>query len=232
MGDKSGDNLERVMDEVSVDDCWNRIGVYGDKSCERLREHVHCRNCEVHAAAAIRLLDRYAAMHDDAEPVIEEVAVESSSLLLFRVADEWLALATRSLVEVVGQLPIHSLPHQRSPSLLGVTNVRGTLVACLSLAELLGVPASTEGNSSYSGYGAQRVIARMLILAGQGGPLVVPVDEVDGIYLVPLHSVQPAGRAGGQAVSQFASGVLQWRGRSITQLDDELLRQAMSRSLA
>ena len=36
----------------AVDDCWNRIGIHGDKSCERLAAHVHCRNCEVHAAAA------------------------------------------------------------------------------------------------------------------------------------------------------------------------------------
>ncbi|SDV46390.1 chemotaxis protein CheW [Chitinasiproducens palmae] len=42
----------------AVDDCWNRIGVYGDASCERLAEAIHCRNCEVYASAAIRLLDR------------------------------------------------------------------------------------------------------------------------------------------------------------------------------
>ena len=63
-------------DARAIDDCWNRIGVYGDKSCERLREHVHCRNCEVHAAAAVRLLERYATVHDDIETVAEEQAVE------------------------------------------------------------------------------------------------------------------------------------------------------------
>ncbi|HBP1772226.1 TPA: chemotaxis protein CheW, partial [Pseudomonas aeruginosa] len=41
-----------LLDTQQVDDCWNRIGVHGDKSCERLAEHVHCRNCEVYAAAA------------------------------------------------------------------------------------------------------------------------------------------------------------------------------------
>ncbi len=70
----------------------------------------------------------------------------------------------------------------------------------------------------------------MLILVGQGGPVVVPVDEVDGIHAVPLHSIQPAVRDAGLAVSQFASGVMQWQGRSITQLDEERLLQAMSRS--
>lgn len=220
------DNLMLVESAAVIDDCWNRIGVQGDKSCERLREHVHCRNCEVHAGAAIRLLERYASVHGDVEPVLEEQAVERCSLLVFRVAEEWLALATRGLVEVVAQMPIHSLPHQRSRSLLGVANVRGTLVACVSLGELLGI---ATGAASAAG---PRVIARMLILAGQGGPVVIPVDEVDGIHAIPLRSVQPAVRDGGLAVSQFASGVVQWQGRSITQLDDELLRQAISRSFA
>lgn len=220
------DELRLVDSGAAVDDCWNRIGVQGDKSCERLREHVHCRNCEVHAAAAIRLLERYASVHDDVELVAAEQPVECCSVLVFRVADQWLAIATRSLEEVVAPLPIHSLPHQRSRSLLGVANVRGTLVACLSLGELLGIAAGSAAHSS------QRVIPRMLILAGQGGPVVVPVDEVDGVHAIALDSVQPAMRDGGLAVSQFASGVVQWQGRSITQLDDELLRQAMSRSFA
>ena len=45
--------------QPAVDDCWNRIGVFGDKSCPRLERHIHCRNCEVYGAAAIALLDRY-----------------------------------------------------------------------------------------------------------------------------------------------------------------------------
>jgi chemotaxis-related protein WspD len=220
------DELMLVDGGAAIDDCWNRIGVQGDKSCERLREHVHCRNCEVYAAAATRLLERYASLQDDVELVVQEQAVACCSLLVFRIAEEWLAIATRSLDEVVAPMPIHSLPHQRSRSLLGVANVRGTLVACLSLGELLGISVGGVPPTQ------QRVTPRMLILTGQGGPVVVPVDEVDGIHAIPLHSVLPAVRDGGLAVSQFASGVVQWQGRSLTRLDDELLRQAIARSLA
>ncbi len=42
----------------NIHDCWNRIGVRGDHSCEKLREHVHCRNCEVYAAAARNIMQR------------------------------------------------------------------------------------------------------------------------------------------------------------------------------
>ena len=68
--------------------------------------------------------------------------VKTRSLLMFRLGEEWLGLATRSLVEVAPLQAIHSLPHQRSRALLGVANVRGALVACLSLVELLGLDAS------------------------------------------------------------------------------------------
>lgn len=213
----------------AVDDCWNRIGIHGDKSCERLAGHVHCRNCEVHAAAATLLLDRYALIREDTTRSVddaEEDGRERRSTLVFRLGEQWLGIATRSLVEVAALNPIHSLPHQRALALLGVTNVRGALVACLSLVELLGLEKGTEAN------GERRVVPRMLIFASQGGPLVAPVDEVDGILGIPLDAVVDPGRAPDLAARQFASGVVQWRERSITLLDEGLLLQAMARSLA
>ncbi|MNQ61415.1 CheW-like domain protein [compost metagenome] len=211
-----------------VDDCWNRIGVHGDQSCERLASHVHCRNCEVHAAAATLLLDRYALVREEAELIEAPVddGRERRSTLVFRVGEAWLGLATRSLVEVAAMGPIHSLPHQRSLTLLGVTNVRGALVACLSLAELLGLEKGGAAPAD------RRVVPRMLIFASQGGPLVAPVEEVDGIHGIPLDAVVAPGRAADLAARQFASGVVQWRGRNITLLDEDLLLQAMARSLA
>ncbi|CAN7666044.1 MULTISPECIES: chemotaxis protein CheW [Pseudomonas] len=213
--------------QAPIDDCWNRIGVHGDKSCERLHEHIHCRNCEVHAAAATRLLDRY-ALHrelDEEQAAEEESLGETRSTLVFRLGDAWLGLATRQLVEVAPQSLIHSLPHQRSLGLLGVTNVRGALVACLSLVEVLGLEPGQGGPQE------RRVVPRMLIVASDDGPVVAPVDEVDGIHAIPLGAVVEAGRGAAQVARPFASGVVQWRGRSVTLLDESMLQQAIARSL-
>ncbi|BCG26565.1 chemotaxis protein CheW [Pseudomonas tohonis] len=213
--------------EAPIDDCWNRIGVHGDKSCERLQAHIHCRNCEVHAVAAIRLLDRY-ALHREVEEEQasgEEDLGETRSTLVFRLGDAWLGLATRQLVEVAPQSLIHSLPHQRSLGLLGVTNVRGALVACLSLVEVLGLEAGGGVVTE------RRVVPRMLIVASGDGPVVTPVDEVDGIHAIPLRAVLEGGRGTAQVARPFAAGVVQWRGRSITLLDETMLQQAIARSL-
>ncbi|QTS85821.1 chemotaxis protein CheW [Ectopseudomonas khazarica] len=220
-----------LQSQPAVDDCWNRIGVFGDKRCERLERHIHCRNCEVYGAAAIALLDRYGSSlerddDDYGQGEAQEPVGEQRSLLIFRLGEQWLAIATRCLAEVMPVSPIHSLPHRKSTGLLGVTNVRGTLVACLSLSELLDLETDDSRQNG------QRVIPRMLILESGSGPLVVPVDEVSGIQKIPLARISNAKQDDKRTISRFTAGVLQWRGQSITLLNDEQLLQNMIGSLA
>ncbi|QFT23995.1 CheW-like domain protein [Pseudomonas sp. THAF187a] len=220
-----------LQSQPAVDDCWNRIGVFGDKRCERLERHIHCRNCEVYGAAAIALLDRYGSSlerddDDYGQGEAQEPTGEQRSLLIFRLGEQWLAIATRCLAEVMPVSPIHSLPHRKSAGLLGVTNVRGTLVACLSLSELLDLETDDSRQDG------QRVIPRMLILESGSGPLVVPVDEVSGIQKIPLARISNAKQDDKRTISRFTAGVLQWRGQSITLLNDEQLLQNMIGSLA
>ena len=214
-------------DAQAIDDCWNRIGIHGDKSCPLLSEHIHCRNCAVYSTAATRLLDRYALQQDDRVQVSSTVEseVKTRSLLMFRLGEEWLGLATRCLVEVAPSQAIHSLPHQRSGALLGVANVRGALVACLSLVELLGL----DGISNVAS--GTRVMPRMLIIAAHGGPVVVPVDEVDGIHAIDEQILDAASRSGTQASAKYTRGVLPFKGRSLRWLDEEQLLSAVTRSL-
>lgn len=210
-----------ASDASAIDDCWNRIGIRGDKSCPLLIDHIHCRNCDTYAHAATRLLDRYALAQDAHEQVQVEQARAGRSMLLFRLGEEWLALATRCLVEVAPLQPVHSLPHQRSQVLQGVANVRGALVPCLSLPDLLGMTPSATGSTS------NRVMPRMLILGAPGGSVVVRVDEVDGI-----HGLDPERLVHEQGETDFTAAVLQWRGRSVRVLDEEQLLTAVNRSLS
>jgi len=141
---------------------------------------------------------------------------------MFRLGEEWLGLVTRCLAEVAPLQPIHSLPHQRSRALLGVANVRGALVACLSLVELLGLDATTGVVSG------ARVMPRMLIIAAHGGPVVVPVDEVDGIHAIDERTLSAASSSGSQTAGRYTRGVLQFRGRSLRWLDEEQLLSAVT----
>lgn len=216
-------------DAEAIDDCWNRIGVHGDKSCPLLVDHIHCRNCSVYSAAATRLLDRYSLQQGSYSPTATaelDTTVATRSLLVFRLHEEWLGIATRCLVEVAPLQAIHSLPHQRSRALLGVANVRGALVACLSLVELLGL------DDSVAVVPGARVMPRMLIIAAAGGPVVVPVDEVDGIHSIDEHTLDSVSAPGPQANAKYTRGVFPWKGRSLRWLDEEQLLSAVTRSLA
>lgn len=211
-----------ARDDQAIDDCWNRIGVHGDKQCPLLERHIHCRNCEVYAAAATRLLDRYALVQDDhVHEAQEREAAAGRSLLLFRLGEEWLALATACLAEIAPVQPVHSLPHQRSRVLQGVANVRGALVPCLSLSDLLGGEQGTDQPRS------GRAMPRMLILAATGGPVVMAVDEIDGI-----HRLDFALAGASEETAPFTAAVMQWRGRSVRVLDDQQLLSAVQRSLS
>ena len=59
------------------------------------------------------------------------------AVLLFRLQAEWLALPAQVFQEVAERRPVHSLPHRRQGIVLGLVNVRGELLLCVSLARLL-----------------------------------------------------------------------------------------------
>ena len=211
-------------DDAVLDDCWNRIGIRGDRSCSRLEQFVHCHNCDIYADAAKHILDRY-QLHrqDDGDTQVNTPAapepVVTESFLVFRLGEEWLGLPVRALVEVAPLQLIHSLPRRRSASVLGVSNVRGALVAVLALGSLLGLDeaAASSGRST----------ARMLIIGSASeGNVVCPVDEVSGVHAVPSALLSPRGSG------KYSRGIFQWQSRSVRLLDDTLLLQAITRNLA
>lgn len=192
-------------------DCWERIGVCGgDRSCAKLAEFVHCRNCPVFAAAGERLLDREPPAGYREEwtrhfaAAKAEAAAGKQSVVVFRIASEWLALPTLVLQEVVERRAIHSLPHQRNPLVLGLANVRGELLVCISMPDLLG----GEDRPRESGQ-------RLLVTGWRGQRTAFPVDEVYGIHRFQPQELQAAVRA------PVVCGLLKLDGRIVGVLDAE-----------
>ncbi|OZI33119.1 chemotaxis protein CheW [Bordetella genomosp. 1] len=225
--------VERPILRDEVDDCWNRIGIHGDHSCERLREHVHCRNCAIYAAAARQLLDRIplqaaARPHEPGrdDPLWHATDERALMVVVFRVAREWLALPSRALSEVASPRPIHGLPHRRDRAVLGLTNVRGNLTVCVSLVRLLELEQAPATGVR------ERAEARMLVFGGQDRKLVLPVDEVSGMHSVSATALEALPSTVAQAPLKYSRGVIRVDGRAVGLLDDSLLAQALERSLA
>jgi chemotaxis-related protein WspD len=232
--------------DVRIDDCWNRIGTRGDQSCPALAEWTRCLNCPVFERAAARLLDRPLA---DAVAVVDAgtphtvvpasdstQSSETQSAVVFRVADEWLALPTAALRQIEDLRPIHSLPHRRNRVVLGLVNVRGALTVAVSLAELLRLERTAANAGASPAHGAQVAArhgsyARMLVAAHQCEPVVFPVDEVHGVVRYAAGALKPVPDTLTRSSAVHAAGVLAWRDRTVGVLDAARVFASLTQSL-
>ncbi len=217
-----------------VDACWNRIGVRGDQSCPKLVEHIHCRNCPVFAGAARTLLDRplpagYVA--DWSSYFAEAKApgnLETRSAVIFRLGAEWFALPTELFDEITEARRIHALPHRRNPVVLGLVNVRGELIICVSLHALLGL-AETALAGAERGSLAQ---PRLVVIRHGSGPIAFRVDEVQPTFRFDENALRNVPATVVKARSNYTKGLLAWGEQSVGYLDAERIVQAVNQSLA
>ncbi len=216
-----------------IDDCWNRIGVRGDSSCPELVKHVHCRNCPTYSAAASDLLDIEVPagylQHWTKLVALERsfTAAEMRSVVVFRIGDERLALPSGILREIADLRTIHTLPHRRTQTILGLVAIRGELLVCVSLRPILGLAPSGERPSGPKG--AKR---RLLVVGRDTDRLVIEVDEVYGIERYHPGDIRPVPATLEKAFVTYTKAVIAWGEHTVGLIDDELLMRTLERSLA
>jgi chemotaxis-related protein WspD len=214
------------MSATTIPDCWNRIGVQGDKSCAELRSRIHCRNCPTFEQGAHTLLDRpspagyveewtqFLARPKEAEAGFTDTA------MVFRIGPEWLAINARWCVEIVSLRPIRRVPHRSDRILMGLTSVRGELLLCFSLASLLDLEAASPA--------AGQNLPRLVVARKDRMNLAFPVDEVMGLLRYHRDALQAIPATVAHAVPQFSRGMLPASGRNIGLLDDERVFHALT----
>lgn len=182
---------------------------------------------EVNSAQAVHQLLEREAPDDYLREASEHYAApqaakrgDERSALVFRIGPEWLALPTTLVDEAADPRARHSLPQRRSGAALSIVNVRGELLACVSLRALLGIEAAEPAVRE----------ARLLVLRQRQRRLACPVDQVDGILRYDPRALQPPPAT--LAAGGFTRAMLQQAGRSVGLLDEEPLLRALERSLA
>jgi chemotaxis-related protein WspD len=232
----AGEPVEQPMPE-----CWRIVGVSGDRSCPELERFIHCRNCPVLAEAARGFFDRSPppGYLDAWRTVLEEPEAEAdadaTSLLVFRVDREWLALPAATLVEVTPVRTIHSLPHRQGTPLAGLVNIRGQLQLCLSLHAILGL----RGGPVAAGAPAEspaEAVARLLVVERRRGRTVdrwvLGVDEIAGVQRVPRAALRPVPSTVAQAAAHCSAALFDWQEQSVAVLDEGRLFEALARAVA
>jgi chemotaxis-related protein WspD len=154
----------------------------------------------------------------------ECVEQDLQSLVIFRLHDEYLAVQTRSLVEVTLPQSIHTIPHRTNEVVLGLVNVRGQLRICVSAHGLLGVasPATNEPtHRSEVPRTAQTETSeqRMLIIHERSEQWVFPVEAVLGVHRLPVSCFRPVPATFGKA-GAFSQAVFTWESHTVGYLDE------------
>jgi chemotaxis-related protein WspD len=218
---------------AAINDCWNKIGVRGDSSCPELKKHVHCRNCPVYSAAAVDLLDtdlpadhleRWTTHIAQAKVLAE---IDTHSVVVFRIGDEWLALPTALFNEIAGIGEIHTVPHRRNGAVLGLTNIRGELLVCVSLQQMLGLQPAGERKRDKQHAAA----GRFLVIQHEGSRVVCPVDAVHGVRRFHAREQVPVPSTLAKATATYTQALLPWQQKSVGLLDAQLLFYSINRSL-
>jgi chemotaxis-related protein WspD len=214
----------------AIDDCWNRVGVQGDRSCPELTRHTHCRNCHRFSAAGRRLLDEpldsaecdfWTTYH--AQPP-QPAQSQLQSFTLFQVGSERFAIPTLCCVRVANMRPIHRLPHRSSGALLGVANIHGDLIVCISFASLLNFDTSDRPAAAKEG--------KLLVLRWADGPIAFEVDVVQNVQRIADSQLKPLPATVAQAKTRYTKAMLQLGETSIGVLDEALLHAAVRQNLA
>jgi chemotaxis-related protein WspD len=234
-GSAAGSGLPRHV--PGDGDCWNHIGVSGDRTCPDLAEFIHCRNCPVFAAAARSFFDRPApegyladwsrwlgastgrdALAEGKGEDEDEIRSHGDwkSVLIFRLGEEWLAFPTETVAEVTTRRPVHRVPHRSNQIFVGLLNLHGQAQLCVSLHGLLGARASASSH-------------RLIVLfdRSRAETWAFEADEVMGVQSVPRSQWRSVPSTLVNPAVGFSQAVVSWKGRSIGLLDDERVFAAL-----
>jgi chemotaxis-related protein WspD len=216
-------------------DCWNDIGVEGNNSCPELAQFGHCRNCPVYADAGTSFFDRnipedYRLDWTDILRRKKEVyQTGTTSIIVFGIADERLALPTAMLREVIDFRSVHHVPRRSGSVLLGLVNVRGEIQLCVSLAGLFGIEsAELEAERRSADHSAKR----MIVAERSGEVWVFPVDRVHGSHRVLNSNIVSPPVTVERSASRFTRGVVQLENMPVGLLDIEAIFAMLRKGIA
>ncbi len=209
---------------LTVNDCWNRIGLHGDRSCEQLTQWMHCRNCPAYAAGARTIMQRalpadyqrdWAAQFAAPQPLPRAT---DQAALVFRIGCEWLSLPARLCVTVAEMATPHRLPHRNSPVLAGLVSVKGKLYPCMSLAALMAIGIEEAPLPP-----GPKVYPRLLVMHLGQHAFALPVQALHGVHRHAASDLLPPPATVNQTVHRYLAGVLDIDGMKVGCLDAPLI---------
>lgn len=202
-----------------IQDCWNQIGVRGNRHCEQLRTVIHCHYCPTYIQTSRLLLKQSPSLLDRqewtqviAQPKVEAV-VGHCSVVLFRLGSTHLALPTHIVQEIITARKPYRIPHCNNPIFKGLINLNGRLQPCVSLGRLLQVDKQQDTAPQ----------ERLLVMNREQRIITFYTSHIMGVHRYHPDQLQPAPAHLSTAMTQFTLGLLPWGEQHIVCLHGERL---------
>ena len=151
------------------------------------------------------------ATDDDLYPAAPVVNDPLESLLGFRLGDEWYAVPLTHVREVLRVTTITPLPAV-PPPILGVVNVRGTIMSVTDPKSLLALPSTALTPAS-----------RFIVLATASAETVLLVDEVETVFAMPQSRLEPVLATLDAKRGAWVTSTCRWRDRLVAVLRGDRL---------
>jgi len=225
------------INDLKIDDCWNRIGVWskGSKTCPELDNVIHCRNCQVFSKTGRRLLrsqppEDYCSECTKTLAVGKEIKpVNIKSAFVFRTGSEWFALPAHMIQEVVNMRTIHFIPNVPSKALRGLINIHGRLQICVSIGRVLGIKRRARTAAELE---PDYISPERLVVVLQESLLVAfPVTEAKGMIHYTPEMVKDIPVTISSSKAAYTTGILHLDGKDIGLLKDKPLFKILTKDL-
>ncbi|MHB9027189.1 MAG: chemotaxis protein CheW [Candidatus Latescibacterota bacterium] len=209
--------------------CFKDIGVFGRSVCPRLQEYSHCRLCPEYLLAGRDLFERPAPagwLEEWTESFAGEKAPEPAgtvAVVVCRVGEEWLALAAIRFLRIMNLRHIHTIPFRSGPVVLGLANIDGELVPCMSLSHIIGLPGAERGDGSPG--------SRLALVELKGERFALLADEIMEVRRVVPSEIGGAPSTVSKSASGLTVGVFSIGTKTVGLLDEDKLFTILRGSL-
>ena len=214
--------------------CWLEIGVWGDSTCSKLKENIHCVNCKVFENAGTDLFNREPpeGYLDEWNTILsnekENYHSAESSFIIFRIGEEYLALSSNCVTLITDNNKIHSIPNKNSIILLGIANIRGEIKIVIDFKQLLGIEKELRSDLAEK----RKIYKRMIVLHGDKDYWVFNVDEIIGVKKIKEVEIGQIPATLKRNSANFFRGIINDEGNKyIGVLDEKKLFAGISKNV-
>jgi chemotaxis-related protein WspD len=143
-----------------------------------------------------------------------------------RIKNEWLALKTIYLQETTGVRPVHRVPLRTNNIFMGIVNINGELLLCISLADLMEYAHEEDKWKDDA-----MVYKRMVVINKDSERYVFPVDEILGIYRIASSDLKEPPVTLSKSPVTLIEGVFNLNEKKVGLLGEDKFIHALKRSL-